>query len=733
MFIFWLLCAERAEGSQGIISEDDGGGGGSRSAGEAGRAEGSRGIVRWLQMLRPGNKAAATDTELANPVADSQPPPYTGERTGSYGGCDGGGYGSPPNPNTKLLHHSGGDEDCGRLRGGGTAHYGYGFFVGGYAGALPAHWLRASAAAASTANGQSGSQVVLVRLGAAAASESGQCGRSQPHSGGQSGNLPHPSTRSDWLSTSPAAAASAATLRALRTILSVKLPSPILVAAPSTSSSSSSQLTLPQPHRHGGPSPAKPSNSIATADSSSPSRAEGDSPGITRASPTRPIASPVALASATGDPAPASPSPSSSSADPIPNQNPIFCLPPVPSPTNVNGSPGDFELLAAWRIQHPSLWQQFDAARRNLSYELAALRDRGFSQLKLTLATQLGPAAAAAAAALPGALRSNSANEVWAWHGVPVSALPSLLAHGFLERGGQSGERVGVWLATLPSTEPRSQLQSKSPPESGEIGRFDPPGVYFAEFAADADVHAMAEAGAAADETGNGAVSKSGCQPKSGGESGGQSGADDAVEAGAAKSGRVSTQDGSQPLQPMQAGAVQAVTAALWPGGSQPDQVRYLVLARLALGATVRVQSPGGGLNSLSDSDGVSGSELDRNGPIHWPGVGRRALARVPLEAAPRTLGLSSVSESPVELRYHSLLTEPPQQPPSDVARTTSAEPATNVAAGMQATAGGRDGRSFLHARQSVVAPDASTATAARTAGSHDWRRRYGNSSFGNS
>ncbi|KAJ1621925.1 hypothetical protein T492DRAFT_846698 [Pavlovales sp. CCMP2436] len=177
------------------------------------------------------------------------------------------------------------------------------------------------------------------------------------------------------------AAASAATLRALRTILSEKLLS---------------------------------SNSPATADSSSPSRAEGDSPGTTSASPPRPITSPVALASAAGAPAPASPSPSSSSADPIPNQIPIFCPPPLPSPSppNVPGSPGDFELLAAWRIQHPSLLQQFDAVRRNLSYELAVLRNRGFSQPKLTLATQLGPAAAAAAAALSGGLRSNSANEV---------------------------------------------------------------------------------------------------------------------------------------------------------------------------------------------------------------------------------------------------------------------------------------------------------------------------------
>ncbi|KAJ1621924.1 hypothetical protein T492DRAFT_1127445 [Pavlovales sp. CCMP2436] len=197
----------------------------------------------------------------------------------------------------------------------------------------------------------------------------------------------------------------------------------------------------------------------------------------------------------------------------------------------------------------------------------------------------------------------------------------------------------------------------------------------------------MAEAGTAADETGNGVVSKSGCQPKSGGESGGQSGADDAVKAEAAESGSQSqpgsefgaggfasvAESGSQSLQPMQAGAVQAVTAALWPGGHQPDRVRYLVLARVALGATVRVQSPGGGLNGLSDSDGVSGSDLNRNSPIYGPRVGRRALARVPLEAASRTLGLSS----------------PPQQPPSDVARTTSAQPA-DVAAGMQAMAGGR-------------------------------------------
>jgi len=47
-------------------------------------------------MLRPGNKAAATDTELANPVADSQPPPYTGESTGGYDGSDGGGLAGVP-------------------------------------------------------------------------------------------------------------------------------------------------------------------------------------------------------------------------------------------------------------------------------------------------------------------------------------------------------------------------------------------------------------------------------------------------------------------------------------------------------------------------------------------------------------------------------------------------------------------------------------------------------------
>ncbi|KAJ1637557.1 hypothetical protein T492DRAFT_859730, partial [Pavlovales sp. CCMP2436] len=262
------------------------GGGGSLSA-SAGGAEGSRGFWRWLQMLRPGIKAAVADQELTDTVADTQPPPYTdGENTradaaaaSGYSGSDGGGYGS------------GGDEDSSRRSrfsgGGGYGTYGYGSghgSYGGYGGTLPAHWLRAGAAAASA---------------------------SQAH-----GHLPQSHGQSGWLSTTPAAATSAATLRALQTLLSFTPPPP----------SSSEQ-----------PPTARP----------------------------RPVASPIALASAASE----------------------------------------FKLLAAWRIQHPSLWQQFDAAQRVLSYELAALRDMGFSQPRLTLATQL-------AAALPGALRTNSANEL---------------------------------------------------------------------------------------------------------------------------------------------------------------------------------------------------------------------------------------------------------------------------------------------------------------------------------